>query len=637
MHGLVRGMDARDHKGCVRMFDLQKQLKNLPDAPGVYLMHDQEDTVIYVGKAKILKNRVRQYFQSQRNHTAKVQAMVRHIAWFETIVTDSELEALVLECNLIKKYRPHYNILLKDDKHYPYIKVTMNEPYPKLVVTRTMEHDKARYFGPYTGMSDVRNTLDVLRRIFQIPTCKRKFPNDIGKGRPCLNYQIGQCFAPCRGSVTQEEYRKVFGEICKFLEGRQDELIDELKQKMQQAASQQEFEQAASYRDKAASIEAISQRQKIVSDKMSNQDICAFLCYDNKAFAEMFFVRSGRVIGRQSYRMDNVAEMSDTQIMTEFLKRYYAAAVSIPNEIILQHEVEEKEILTSWLSERLGKKVHLITPKRGEKSELIKMVEKNAQRSIDDYKLVQLKRKSGQGALDNLARYLGLDASPHRMESYDISNTAGSCNVGAMVVFTDAQPDRGAYRHFRIKSVSGQDDYASMAEMIRRRILHARKECEQIEAGEMQEKQARFLPMPDLILLDGGKGHVNAIQRVLRELDEPIPLFGMVKDDRHHFRAITDGERELQIPKNSSAYSLIGKLSEQVHKTAIAYHNKLRGKKGMASELSEISGIGETRRKLLMKKFLSIDAIASASIDELRQAGLDKKSAANVHAYFNGE
>ena len=617
------------------MFDLKQQLKNLPDQPGVYLMHDKDDKIIYIGKAKVLKNRVRQYFMALKNHSPKVKAMVSHIAWFEYIVTDSELEALVLECNLIKKHKPHYNILLKDDKHYPYIKVSMNEPYPKLSVTRVMKNDGARYFGPYTGMGVVRGTLDVIKRVFLIPTCKREFPRDIGKGRPCLNYQINKCFAPCTGQISQEDYRAVYTQICSFLEGRQDELTDMLEEKMNAAAQALEFEKAADYRDKLSALRAVTQKQKIVSDRMANQDIAAFLCYDNKAFFDIFFVRSGRVIGRQSHIIDDVGELTDSEIMAEFLKRFYSNAAYIPNELIVQCDTEERELFIDWMSQRLGRKLTFTVPQRGDKSSLIKMALKNVELSIGDYKLNQLKKESQAKTLGKLAEYLGLAEAPKRIESYDISNIAGTSNVGVMVVFKNGIHDASLHRKFQIRSFEGQDDYLAMSEVITRRLGRAAAETDKIEKGILEKSKAKFLPLPDLILLDGGKGHVHAIAKVLEQTGFSIPLWGMVKDDKHRFRALTDGEREVMLPKNSDAFRLVGAISEQVHDTAISYHTKLRGKKGLSSELSNIEGVGETRRKKLMKYFRSIGSIAQADMDALLAAGIDKKTAQNVYDYFH--
>lgn len=617
------------------MFDLEQQLKNLPEAPGVYLMHDSMDRVIYVGKAKVLKNRIRQYFQSAKNHGAKVRAMVSHIAWFEYIITDSELEALVLECNLIKKYKPHYNILLKDDKNFPYIKVTMQEDYPRLLVTRKMTDDGARYFGPYTGMGIVKNTLDVVRRIFLVPTCKKKFPASIGKGRPCLNYQIKKCFAPCRGDVSLEEYRKVFSDICSFLEGKHDTLIAELTRSMQEAAGRLEFERAAALRDKIASIKAVTERQKIVSDSRADQDIAAFACYNDKAFMELFFVRGGRLMGRQNFRMDAAGDLSDGEIMENFLMQYYSSAVSIPKELILSCEIENRDVICQYLSGRLGRKVTITVPKRGAKKDLVKMVKKNAWQAVETYKLGVLKKQANENALIKLAEHLNLDSPPRRIEAYDISNLSGTNNVGAMVVFKDGQPASGQYRKFRLKTVEQQDDYSSMSEIIFRRFTHAKKEQQQIEEGKLTLEKAKFIELPDLILLDGGKGHVSVVRRTLQELKIDVPLFGMVKDDKHRFCALTDEKTQIALPKNSAAYNLVGRISEQVHKSAVQYHINLRGRKGISSELENINGIGEARRKLLVRHFKSLEKIAAASLEELLAAGLDKRSAANVYEYFH--
>ncbi len=617
------------------MFDIKKQLKNLPEQPGVYLMHDKDDNIIYIGKAKILKNRVRQYFMAQKSHTPKVRAMVSHIAWFEYIVTDSELEALVLECNLIKKHKPHYNILLKDDKHYPYIKVSMNEPYPTLSITRAMKNDGARYFGPYTGMGVVRQTLDVIKRIFLIPTCKRRFPQDIGKGRPCLNRQIGKCFAPCTGEVDGEQYRKIFEDICSFLEGKSDELVDILEKNMNDAAEKLEFEKAAQLRDKINALRAITQKQKIVSDKMANQDIAAFKCYDGKAFVEMFFVRGGRVLGRQSFVIDEISELGDGEIMAEFLKQFYTGAAYIPNELIAMCDIEDRELFCDWMSDLLGRKFTFTVPQRGAKLALVKMVLKNADISIDSYKLNMMKKETNMNTLGQFAGYIGLEKTPARIESYDISNISGTSNVGVMIVFKNGAYDPSLLRKFQIKSFEGADDYMAMREVIRRRINRALDELDKIENGVLDKGKAKFLPLPDLVLLDGGKGHVHAIADLFEEMDVDIPLFGMVKDDRHSFRALTDGEAEILIPKNSPAYNMVCAISEQVHDSAISYHVKMRGKKGLSSELEGISGVGETRRKKLIKYFKSIDRIANASIDELMQSGIDKKTAQSVYEYFN--
>ncbi len=598
-------------------------------------MHDKDDNIIYIGKAKVLKNRVRQYFMAQKSHGAKVRAMVSHIAWFEYIVTDSELEALVLECNLIKKHKPHYNILLKDDKHYPYIKVTISEPYPRLTVTRSIKPDGARYFGPYSGMSVVRDTLDVIKKIFLIPTCKRVFPRDIGKGRPCLNYQINKCFAPCRGEVSQGDYKKVFLDICSFLEGKTDALCDMLERNMNIASQKLEFERAAELRDKLNSLKSAAQKQKIVSGKMENQDIVAFKCYDSKAFFEIFFVRCGRISGRKSFVTNDIDELCDTQIMSEFLKQFYSDAPYIPGEIISSCDIDDKELFVAWLTSRLNKKLIFTVPKRGDKAALIRMVEKNVDLSIDDYKLNMLKKEVNKNALIKLKEYIGLSKTPKRIESYDISNISGTSNVGVMITYKNGVYDASCVRKFRIKSFEGSDDYMAMAEVIKRRIIRAKDEENKISQGTLKKGDAKFLPLPDLILLDGGKGHVNTILRVLADLDADISLYGMVKDDRHSFRALTDGKHEIDIPKNSPAYNLVCSISEKVHEVAIGYHRKLRGKKGLSSELSNIDGVGDVKRKKLMRYFKSIDNIANASIEELISSGIDKKTAKSVYDYFN--
>lgn len=492
------------------MFNLKEELKNLPDDPGVYIMHDEDDTVIYVGKAKILKNRVRQYFQNSANHTPKVRAMVAKIAYFEYIVTDSEVEALVLECNLIKKYRPKYNILLKDDKHYPYIKVTINQEYPRIFMTRTLKNDGAKYFGPYMGSATVKNTLDIVQKIFLPPTCSRKFPQDIGKGRPCLNYHIKNCFAPCTGNVSKEEYRAVFMDICSFLDGKHAGLIKEMDAQMKTAAQNFEYEKAAVLRDKIRSVQAISEKQKIInSDKQTDMDILAVEVLDAKAFVEVFFVRGGKVLGRENFRLDNVQDLTDAEILTGFVQQFYMNATYIPREILLEYSLTD-ELISTWLQEKCGRKIQLHTPVRGEKKKLVELVRKNAEIAANNYKIECMKMEERDKAGEQLAKLIGLPQTPARIESYDISNIAGSENVGAMVVFQNGKPKRSAYRKFKIKSFEGADDYAAMQEVLYRRFRRGLEELEKIETGEMETEEAKFLPYPDLILVDGGKGHVSA-------------------------------------------------------------------------------------------------------------------------------
>ncbi len=619
------------------MFDIKEELKNLPEQPGVYLMHSADDTIIYVGKAKILKNRVRQYFQNSAAHTPKVRAMVSNIAYFEYIVTDTEMEALVLECNLIKKHKPKYNILLKDDKHYPYIKVTVNEQYPRVFMTRKMQNDGARYFGPYSGSNTIKNTLDIIQKIFHPPMCTRKFPEDIGKGRPCLNYHIKNCFAPCTGGVSNRQYRNVFFEICSFLEGKHTALVKSLEDEMKAASRELEFERAAVLRDKIASIKAIDEKQKIINSKQTDSDIIALITSENRAFTEVFFVRSGKIIGRENYRIDDAADLTDKQIMTDFVKQFYANAGYIPQEVILEVEIEDMDLVRDWLSERRGKSVSLQVPKRGEKKQLIEMVKKNAEIAADNFKVEKLKYEQKNSVLTRLAACLRLENEPKRIESYDISNISGSENVGAMVVFRNGYPDRKAYRKFKIKGFDGQDDYAAMREVIYRRFRHALEESEAIEQGKMSVEDAKFLPLPDLILLDGGKGHVSAIKTLLEEIDTDVPLFGMVKDNKHRTRAMVSAEgKEIEISMISNVFNFVTKIQDEVHRTAITYHRQLHRSQAVKSELDDIKGVGEKRRAALLEHFKSVDKIKEASLEELFEA-VDQRTAKSVYDYFNRE
>lgn len=619
------------------MFDIKEELKNLPEQPGVYLMHSADDVIIYVGKAKILKNRVRQYFQNSAAHTPKVRAMVSNIAYFEYIVTDTEMEALVLECNLIKKHKPKYNILLKDDKHYPYIKVTMNEPYPRVFMTRKMQNDGARYFGPYSGSNTIKNTLDIIQKIFHPPMCARKFPEDIGKGRPCLNYHIKNCFAPCTGNVGERQYKAVFAEICAFLEGKHTALIKSLEDEMKCASRELEFEKAAVLRDKIASIKAIDEKQKIINSKQTDGDIVALITSENKAFTEVFFVRSGKIVGRENYRIDDVADLTDGQIMTDFVKQFYSNAGYIPQEILLEVETEDMDLLQDWLSERRGKSVSLQVPKRGEKKQLIEMVKRNAQIAADNFKVEKLKYEQKNSVLARLAECLRLENEPKRIESYDISNISGSDNVGAMVVFRNGYPDKKAYRKFKIKGFDGQDDYAAMCEVIYRRFRHALEESDAIEQGRIRIEDAKFLPIPDLILLDGGKGHVSTIKALLEQIDTNVPVFGMVKDNKHRTRAMISADgKEIEISMISNVFNFVTKVQDEVHRTAITYHRQLHRKQAVKSELDNISGVGEKRKSALLEQFKSVDKIKNASFEELSKA-VDRKTAKSVYDYFNRE
>lgn len=600
------------------MFDFEAELKNLPEEPGVYLMHDKTETVIYVGKAKILKNRVRQYFQNSAAHTPKVKAMVSNIAYFEYIVTDSEVEALVLECNLIKKYRPKYNILLKDDKHYPYIKVTMNEAYPKVVMTRKPQPDGAKYFGPYVGITTVKNTLDVVQKIFKPPVCRRKFPDDIGKGRPCLNYHIKNCFAPCAGNVSQEEYRSVFQDICAFLGGNHKQLLKEMEEQMRWASETLEFERAAALRDKIKSIRALEEKQKVIeTDHFADKDVIAFSKGEDMVFFEVFFIRDGKVIGHENYRIENTGDMLKNDLMSDFVKQFYAGSIDLPEEIVLQFGFEDEAVVADWLREKRGKKVVLTVPKRGEKLRLVEMVKKNADIARDNYSIKILKRTRSR-VMEDFAQALGLEAPPKRIEAYDISNISGQDSVGAMVVFEDGKPVNSKYRQFKIKYVEGADDYASTQEVIYRRFRRALEEQQAVDEGRLLLANAKFLPLPDLILADGGKGHVGAICEMLEQLDMEIPVFGMVKDDRHRTRALIRADNsEIEMNPLGNVFHFVTRVQDEVHRYAITYFRKLHRKNTMHSQLDDIPGVGEKTRNKLLMHFKSVEGIKKASIDEL--------------------
>lgn len=619
------------------MFDFETELKNLPDRPGVYIMHDKDDTIIYVGKAKVLKNRVRQYFQKNSNHTPKVIAMVSHVAYFEYIVTDSETEALALECNLIKKHRPKYNILLKDDKQYPYIKVTINEPYPKVLKVRKLKKDGAKYYGPYVSGLTLKNTLELIQKLFKPPTCHRKFPEDIRKGRPCLNYHINNCFAPCTGKVTKEEYRQVFFNICRFLDGNHKELIASLTEEMNEAAKEMRYEKAADIRDKIRAVKDIEEKQKIVNtDRQDDRDVIALAGEDNIAFCEMFFIRAGKVIGRESYKIDNVTASSEKEIMTDFVKQFYQSAEYIPPEILTEYAIDDLDAISEWLRSLKKKKVRVENPQRGEKRQLIKMVHSNAEVALGNYKIRVMKEREKNTVLDALQEALSLEKRPNRIESYDISNIQGADNVGAMVVFESGRAARRKHRLFKIKSFEGADDYAAMREVIYRRFRHALEEEDAIREGRLLRKDAKFLPLPDLILLDGGQGHLNTILELLEMIETDIPTFGMVKDDRHRTRGLVSKDGEIGINPQSAVFKFITLVQDEVHNTAISYHRKLHGK--ITSELDRIPGIGEKRRKALLTKFKTVDRIKTASVNELMGAeGMNEKAAESVYNYFRSE
>ena len=611
-------------------------LKSLPNDPGVYIMKDKTGKIIYVGKARILKNRVRQYFQSTEKHPLKVAAMVSKIDTFEYILTDSELEALVLECNLIKKYRPYYNILLKDDKNYPYIKVT-NEEYPRLKFVRKMEKDGARYFGPYTNSAQVREAIDFVSKLFRLPDCEIKLPKDMGKKRACINAQIGKCFAPCENVISKEEYAQKIKDACDFLDGNTKKILSKLECEMKESSDKMEFERAASLRDKINAIRQMENKQKIVSEKYADEDIIGLFSTENKTFAEVFFVRRGRLTGHHGTVISNTKEMSNEEIAKEFIKQYYKDADFVPKTVYIQYECEEKELLCDFLTQISGRNVKIITPKRGEKKSLLEMAHKNAKQSALNYIL-----KNGEGEKSvkrlilDLKEELSLSTPPYVIESYDISNTAGEDNVGSMVVFVNGEPKKSRYRRFKIETATGGDDYHSMAEMILRRLTHARDEEKMIETGELKREDAKFLPLPDCIFLDGGKGHLSVISELLELTDADIPLFAMVKDDKHKTNNLLRSDGQIvELKRNSPQFRLVASIQEEVHRFAIEYHRKLRGKKMKSSTLSEIDGVGEKTVTLLLKHFKSINNIKSATEEELVKSGINKKTAENIYQYFN--
>lgn len=600
------------------MFDIQEQLKKLPSEPGVYLMKDENDKVIYVGKAISLKNRVRQYFQSSKNHTSKVKSMVKNIYKFEYIITDSELEALILECSLIKEYRPKYNVLLRDDKTYPYIKVTVNEDFPRVLKVRQVIKDKAKYFGPYTNTTAVNDTLEIIRNIYPIRTCnidiERAIKNNV---RPCLNKHIKKCVGPCTGEVSKEEYSKMIEEIILFLSGKEEHLIDLLKEKMNKCAMEFNFEDAAMYRDKIKSLEEMTQKQKIDSITSDlNQDIIAMARAHDEACVQVFFIRNGKIVGREHYILEGVMDSTRESILSSFVKQFYMAQDYIPKEILIESDIEDSFILEEWLSDKKGQKVFIRVPQKGEKKSLIEMVRKNAVEYLEKFSnMNKLKYQKSIGALEELKNIIGLEKIPRRIESFDISNIQGVDSIGSMVVFTDGKKDKKEYRRYKIKTVIGPNDYDSMTEIVERRI--------------------KYGDLPDLILLDGGKGQVSSVKKVLNKHNVEIPLWGMYKDDKHRTKGLISQEKEIELDKTSNLYRFVASIQEEVHNYAISYHRSLRNKTLTKSILDDIQGIGEKRKKALLSHFKNIDEIKNATMDELLEVeGMNKTSAENVYNFF---
>jgi len=612
---------------------ISEKLKNLPMSPGVYIMKNQDGTVIYVGKSKKLKNRVSQYFQKTASHTPKTVAMVSKISDFDYVLTDTEAEALALECNLIKKYRPQYNILLKDDKQYPYIKIT-NEDYPRVMMTRKILRDGALYFGPYMSGYIVRDTLDVIKKIFQIRSCKKNLPRDIGKGRPCLLHHLKQCSAPCANLISKEDYREILDKITDVLKGNVNEVLAELQEKMYKASENMEFERAAVIRDKIESIKALAERQKISTTKNDNRDIVGIYASDDECFVQVFYVRDGKTVGTENF----VFESKDSTIgesVEAFIKQFYFSSTSIPAEIIIPCQFDEIEDVEGWLSENCGHRVHLTIPQRGDKSKFLKMANKNAEEAYKVYKFKRDKEGSdGNKILSSLRDILKLENVPYRIESYDISNISGRESVGAEIVYENAKPSKKQYRKFNIKTVDGANDYASMQEVVLRRFKEAYREDELIAAGELEKGKEKFLPLPDLILLDGGKGHVAAVKEVLEALEETVPVFGLVKDDKHRTRALTDEIGEYDIEKDSELFKFLFGMQEEVHRFAITAFRNKHNKSTVASELEKIKGVGKEKRKKLLEYFGNIKNISNTSLDKL-EIVLDKKTAKAVYEYFH--
>ena len=651
------------------MFNVEEELKKLPKKPGVYVMRDKADGILYVGKAKSLHSRVRSYFRENIGRGPAIDQMVRLIARFEYIVTDSELEALVLENNLIKEHSPKYNTLLKDDKTYPYIKVTLGEPFPRILFSRTMKKDKSKYFGPYTSAGAVKDTIELLNKLFQLRTCNRNLPKDVGLERPCLNYHIKQCLGPCQGYVSQTEYRRQVEGALEFLNGNYGPILRDLEQKMKQASENLEFEEAASFRDLYQSVKSVAQKQKITDSDGEDKDVIAMYQEGTEAVVQVFFVRDGKLIGREHYYMTHVSELPGeelfgvkdaapaadeavqedgayagfqearravkAEVLRNFLQQFYAGTPFIPREIMLQYEVEDQELIEEWLTSRKGARVYLRVPKIGSKEKLVELAAQNAKLILDQDR-EHLKREEGRtiGAVKEIAQILGLSGI-ERMEAFDISNTNGFENVASMVVFEKGKPKPSDYRKFRMKTVAGPDDYACMREALTRRFVHGLEEAKELQAKGMDEKLGSFTRFPDLLMMDGGRGQVNVALEVLSDLGLRVPVCGMVKDDNHRTRGLYFNNVEMPIDTHSEGFKLITRIQDEAHRFAIEYHRSLRGKAQVRSVLEEIPGVGPARRKALMRKFGSLEEIRNASLEELAEIPeLNEKVAQEILEYF---
>lgn len=618
------------------MFDIQEELKKLPNCPGVYIMHDEMDNIIYVGKAINLHNRVRSYFRKNIGRGPQIDKMVTLIRRFEYIVTDSELEALVLENNLIKEYSPRYNTMLKDDKTYPYIKVTLGEAYPRVLFSRQMKKDHSRYFGPYTSAAAVKDTIDLINKLYQLRTCNKNLPKECGNDRACLNYHIRQCVAPCQGNISQEEYQQRVKKALDFLNGSFQDTLKELEQKMQEASEKLEFEEAIRYRDLYNSVKQIASKQKITDSTLEDKDIIALAADERDAVVQVFFVRDGKLIGREHFYMTHISETPRAQILLDFVKQFYAGTPFIPRELMLQEEIEDVAVIEQWLSSRRGGRVYIRVPKIGSKEKLVELAAKNAALVLTQDK-ERIRREEGRtiGAVKEIAGLLGIEDAG-RMEAYDISNISGFANVGSMVVYEKGKPKRSDYRKFRIKTVSGPDDYACMKEVLTRRFLHGMEEQKELKEKELEKEFGSFTRFPDLLLMDGGKGQVNIALQVLSELHLDIPVCGMVKDDNHNTRGLYYNNEEIPIDRNSEGFKLITRIQDEAHRFAIEYHRSLRSKAQVKSVLDEIPGVGPSRRKALMRCFKSIEEVKNADVDTL--AGVDEipeSVARKIYEFFH--
>lgn len=620
------------------MFDFQEELKKLPHCPGVYIMHDANDNIIYVGKAINLHNRVRSYFRKNIGRGPQIDKMVTLIARFEYIVTDSELEALVLENNLIKEHRPKYNTMLKDDKTYPYIKVTVSEDYPRVLFCRQMKKDRSRYFGPYTSAGAVKDTIELINKLFCLRTCNRNLSKEVGGERACLNYHIGQCLAPCQGKITREEYQEQVKGALAFLNGNYQETLKELEQKMQRASENLDFEEAIRYRDLYNSVKQIASKQKMEESDGEDKDIIALACDDRDAVVQVFFVRGGKLIGREHFYMTHVSETPKKQILLDFVKQFYAGTPFIPRELILQEEIEDIQVIEQWLTGRKGSRVYIRIPKIGAKEKLVELAAKNAMLVLSQDK-ERIRREEGRtiGAVKEIASLLGLE-EVNRMEAFDISNISGFANVGSMVVFEKGKPKKSDYRKFKIKTVSGPDDYACMKEVLTRRFTHGMEERKILDDKELENEFGSFTKFPDLLMMDGGRGQVNIALQVLEELRLNIPVCGMVKDDNHNTRGLYFNNKEIDIDRRSEGFKLITRIQDEAHRFAIEYHRSLRSKAQVKSVLDEIPGVGPTRRKALMKHFTSIEEIKQAEFETLLEAeGMNRAAAQSVYDFFHNQ